>query len=250
MPSRSQSRSFSRGRAAKRYRARSSSVGSGMYSLARGSRSRSLSRRSIGVLHKARPMISLNTHSYSRWTEPETTNYNSQGLPLDFTFKFADIIASTEFQTLYDQFKIDYVMVHIQLVNNPDAAIAPNNDPAAVNNSTNFYPKLWYIRDFDGGSSETLSSIKERQGVKYMVMRPNATLKVKIRPMVAVQTYRTATTTGYGPKRMFLDFVNGTEVPHYGLKCVFDTLGFNPPDTQPYKLRHEIKYYFTCKNVR
>lgn len=151
---------------------------------------------------------------------------------------------------MYDRFKIDYVVVHFQLINNPDASIAPNNEPANVNTSTNFFPKLWYIRDYDGGSSETLTAIKERQGVRYFVLRPNKTYTVKLRPMVAIQTYRTSTTTGYAPKRLMLDFANATNVPHYGLKTVFDTLGYNPPDTQPWKLRHEVKYYFTCKDVR
>jgi len=247
MPRRSLSRSYSRGRASKRFRSRSASRGSGMYAAATAvSRSRSRSRSLIVPRYKP----SLSTHSYSRWTEPQTKDYPSQGLPLDFEFKFDNIIAASEFSSLYDQFKIDYVVVHLQLINVPEASIAPNNDPSAVNNSTNFYPKLWYIRDYDGGDEETLSSIKERSGVKCVVMRPNMVLKIKVRPMVAVQTYRTATTTGYGPKRMTLDFANGSAVPHYGLKTVFDTLGYNPPDAQPFKIRHEVKYYFTCKDVR
>lgn len=209
------------------------------------SRSRSRSRARL-----SRVGVSLNTHKYSRWTEPETKDYVSQGLPLDFEFKFSDVISSSEFANMYDRFKIDYVVVHFQLINNPDATIAINNDPAGSYTSTNFYPKLWYIRDYDGGAEETLSSIKERQGVKYFVMRPNVTYKVKLRPMVAVQTYRTLTTTGYAPKRLALDFANGQEVPHYGLKTVFDTLGYNPPDTQPWKVRYEVKYYFTCSDVR
>lgn len=231
----------------KRSRGRSASRRRGAMSrrLARNppyiSRSRSRTRRS---------RINLNTHRYSRWTEPATTDFVSQGLPLDFEFKFEDIINASEFSSMYDRFKIDYVVVHFQLINNPDASIAPNNEPNAVNTSTNFFPKLWYIRDYDGGSSETLSAIKERQGVRYFVLRPNKTYTVKLRPMVAIQTYRTSTTTGYAPKRLMLDFANATNVPHYGLKTVFDTLGYNPPDTQPWKLRHEIKYYFTCKDVR
>lgn len=208
--------------------------------------SRSVSRARAGPRHRP----SLNTHSYSRWSEPATKSYDSQGIANDFEFKFTDIIGYSEFTSLYDQFKITAVVVHLSLINDPSASIAPNNDPANQNNSANYYPKLWYVRDYDGGSGETLSSIKERQGVKYFVLRPNRSYKIVIRPMVAVQTYRTSTTTGYGPKRMTLDLANGTDVPHYGLKTVFDTLGLNPVDAQPFKLRYEVKYYFTCKNVR
>ena len=244
MPSRSGSRSYSRGRAAKRYRSRSGSRGSGMYAMATASRSRSRSRA------RKVKRISLNTHCYSRWTEPATKSYVSQGESLDFEFKFEDIINYTEFSNLYDSFKIDYVSVTFQLINNPNAFLTPNNDPSAQNPQTNYYPKLWYIRDYDGGSTDTLTEIKERQGVKFFVLRPNKVYTVKLKPMVAVQTYRTATATGYGPKRMTLDFANGVNVPHYGLHTVFDTLGFNPVDTQPWKMRYEVKYYFTCKDVR
>jgi len=49
---------------------------------------------------------------------------------------------------------------------------------------------------------------------------------------------------------MMLDMANGVNVPHYGVKTVFDTLGLNPLDAYPFKLRWEAKYYFTCKDVR
>ena len=204
------------------------------------SRSRTRARRS---------RVSLNTHRYSRWTEPATKDFISQGEALDFEFKFENIINYTEFQSLYDTFKIDYVVVTFQLINNPDSFLYPTGT-TNNQNLTNYFPKLWYLRDYDGGSSDTLTEIKERQGVRYFVMRPNRTYTVKLKPAVAVQTYRTATTTGYGPKRMALDFANGTNVPHYGLHTVFDTLGYNPVDTQAWKIRWEVKYYFTCKDVR
>lgn len=215
-----------------------------MYSAALA-RSRSASRA-----RTARTRVSLNTHRYSRWTEPFTKSYDSQGINNDFEFRFNDIISYSEFTNLYDQFKIDYVVVHLSLITNPDASFATNNVPTAATNSSNWFPKLWYIRDYDSGSAETLTSIKERQGVKYFVMRPNRSYTIKIRPTVLVQTYRTSTTTGYGPKRMALDFANGVDVPHYGLRTVFDTLGLNPVDNQAFQVRCEVKYYFTCKNVR
>lgn len=172
-------------------------------------------------------------------------------MPIDLEFKFSDLINAAEFSTLYDQFKIDYVVVMFQLINNPNSLQPPNATTTQANGQqSNYYPKLWWIRDYDSGSSETLTSIKERQGVKCRVMRPNQTFSVKLSPMVAVQTYATPTTAGYGPKRMYLDFANGTGVPHYGLKCVFDALGNNPADEFPFKIRYEVKYYFTCKNVR
>ena len=149
---------------------------------------------------------------------------------------------------MFDNFRIDYVIMKMQLITNPDANTL--NNVNSTFNSNNWFPKLWYIRDYDGGGSETLSSIKERQGVSFFVLKPNKEYSIKIMPKVAVQTYRTSTTTGYAPKRLFLDFVNGLDVPHYGLKTVFDTLGVDPSDSTGFQVRWEVKYYFTCKDVR
>jgi len=198
--------------------------------------------------------FSLNVHKFSRYTEPATLEFASQGLNTDFEFKFSDVINSTEFSSLFDQFKLETVILKFQLITNPDAIQSTDPQQTGINGSkiqpTNWYPKLWYIRDYDGGTGETLSSIKERQGVKFFIMRPNKEFSIKLKPAVAVQTYKTLTTTGYGPKRMFLDMANGTTVPHYGLKTVFDTLGLNPLDAYPFQVRWEAKYYFTCKDVR
>jgi hypothetical protein len=192
--------------------------------------------------------ISLNKHSFSRYGEAGTVSFNAIGQASDWDFKFNQIINYTEFSSMFDNFRIDYVIMKMQLITNPDANTL--NNVNSTFNSNNWFPKLWYIRDYDGGGSETLSSIKERQGVSFFVLKPNKEYSIKIMPKVAVQTYRTSTTTGYAPKRLFLDFVNGLDVPHYGLKTVFDTLGVDPSDSTGFQVRWEVKYYFTCKDVR
>jgi len=150
---------------------------------------------------------------------------------------------------MFDQFKITKAIVHLQLITNPDSAYALNVGGAAGQIS-NWFPKFWYIKDYDGGSADSLAQIKERQGVKFLVLRPNKTYRIPVSPMVAVQTYRTVSTTGYAPKRLYLDMANGTDVPHYGLNYVVDALGLDPDNTYPFKIRYEIKFYFTCKDVR
>lgn len=238
--------------AARRSRSRSRSRYSRLRSAyANRGRAPSIPRSLRAGSARARKSVSLSRHSYSRWTEPATKDFVSPGLNMDFSFKFNDLISYSEFQTLYDQFRIDYVIVNIQLINNVTSLQPPGTTTTQANGQeANMYPRLWYVRDYDFGSSETLSSIKERQGVKCVVLQPNRPLRIKVVPKVPVQTYRTSTTTGYGPKRMFLDFANGVDVPHYGLFTVFDTYGINVSDTFPYKVRHEVKYYFTCKDVR
>jgi len=150
---------------------------------------------------------------------------------------------------MFDSFKITKAVVKMQLITNPDSTWALNTNSGA-NQQSNWFPKFWYIKDYDGGSADSLAQIKERQGVKYFVLRPNKTYSLPISPMVAVQTYRTSTTTGYAPKRLFLDMANGTDVPHYGMNYVIDALGEDPSNTYPFRIRYEVQYFFTCKDVR
>jgi len=168
-------------------------------------------------------------------------------------FQFDQLLNYSEFQNLYDQFKITRIVLKFSLITNPNSA-AYTNTSAFVNTGgvtlTNWYPKMWFIRDYDGGTADTLASIKERQGVKCVTLQPNRTLSISLRPKIAIQTYRTSTTTGYGPKAMFLDFANGYDVPHYGLNTVIDTQGYDPSNDYPFKIRVERQFFFTCKDVR
>jgi len=195
-----------------------------------------------------RKRFSLNTHSFSRYTTAATISCNSTTQTGQFFFKFDDILNHTEFGAMFDSFKITKAIVKMQLITNPDASVATND--TTINQVTNWFPKFWYIKDYDGGSADSLAQIKERQGVKYIVLRPNKVISIPVIPKVAVQTYRTTTTTGYAPKRLYLDMANGTDVPHYGMNYVIDTLGIDPNNTYPFQIRYEVQYFFTCKDVR
>jgi len=197
-----------------------------------------------------RKRFSLNTHKFSRYTTAATIECNGTTQTGQFFFKFDDMLNHTEFGAMFDSFKITKAVVKLQLITNPDGMNYTNTAPTANFNGTNWYPKFWYIKDYDGGSADSLAQIKERQGVKYFVLRPNKTYSIPISPMVAVQTYRTTTTTGYAPKRLFLDMANGTDVPHYGMNYVIDALGLDPDNSSPFKIRYEVQYFFTCKDVR
>lgn len=201
-----------------------------------------------------RRAFSLNVHHFSRYTAATTLEVNGTTAAGAFEYKFDDILNSSEFTSLFDQYKLTKCILKLQLITNPDSAnptnIAAGGISTYYNNPTNWYPKFWYIRDYDGGGSDSLAQIKERQGVKFFVMRPNKTYNISVSPSVSVQTYRTATTTGYGPRKMFLDMGAGTDVPHYGLHYVVDTLGLDPDNAYPFKIRYEFQYFFTCKDVR
>lgn len=172
---------------------------------------------------------------------------NGVFLARSYMFKFSDLIQAADFSNLFDQYRISKIVLRVTMVNNPDANNYVNQ-PTTVN-STNWYPKLWYIPDYDGGPTETLASIRERQGVKCRTMQPNKILTITFRPKCRVLTYSTATSTGYSPKNIKVDMTD-TNVEHFGMQFVFDSMQADPADTQPFIFNIDRKYYFTCYGVR
>jgi len=219
----------------------------------RASKRRAVARRFTASRSKAarrRKGFSLNTHSFSRFSAANTVDMTGTEQPLSFEFSLNSIYSYSEFTTLFDKYKLTKAIVYIQMITNPDADAITNRPIAsqADYNRCNFYPKMWYIADHDDSATTTIAAIKERVGVKCCVMRPNMVKKIAVSPACAVQLYRTATTTGYGPKYgQYIDMA-ATDVPHYGLKCVFDPLGIDPDST--FSFRYEWKLYFTCKDVQ
>lgn len=189
----------------------------------------------------------LTTYRYSRWASTgqtfEVTTPVFQG---SATFTLDDVKGYTDFSSLYDQFMITYAQLHITLITNPNSFLSTNG---AINaqNQDNWYPKLWYVYDSDDATSLSLDVIRERQGVKYKTLRPNSSIVINVKPRALVQTYRTATSTGYAPKRMFLDVATGYNVPHYGLKFCIDCMGLDPANK--FQVRVETKYWLKFKGV-
>lgn len=202
-----------------------------------------------------RKAFTLNTHRFSRFSAAYTVEMTGTEQPLSFEFALSNLYSYSEFTSLFDKYRLDRAVVYIQLVNNPNTSLVTNvtggtnvNAATSYVNSNNFYPKMWYIADHDDSATTTIAAIKERVGVKCCVLKPNVVKKISIKPACSVQLYRTTTTTGYGPKYgQFIDMAQA-DVPHYGLKCVFDPLGLDPQGT--YSFRYEWKLYFTCKDVQ
>ena len=197
----------------------------------------------------SRSKTSLNFHRFSRYTAASTEVIDGLELDKAYEYKFSDMVAFSEFANLFDRYKLDRVVTTFQLINNPDAYHYPGGT-TLVTTATNFYPKMWFIHDYDDSTAESIGTLKERVGVKCRILQPNKTISVVTKPAVAIQTYKTATTTGYGPKwNQWID-MSASDVPHYGLKVAFDTNALDPVANQGFQVRVENKYYFSCKDVR
>jgi len=187
-------------------------------------------------------------HRYSRYGLASTITLTNTEDSTAYSFAFNDIISSSEFAALYDRYRLDKVIVKLQLITNPDSLLATNTNNA--NSSLNWFPKVWSITDHDDNNTETIAQMKERSGVKCRILRPNQTLTYAVRPAIAAMMYKTATTTGYGPKwGQWID-MNDIGVPQYGLKLAFDMQGLDPISTDGFRVNVEKKFYFTCKDVR
>lgn len=155
----------------------------------------------------------------------------------------------SEFTTLFDQYKIRKVICQIKMLN------VPENTYAAMSNNANygnFYPTIWWVNDKDDSGPYTLAQIKEVQGVRHRVLRPNSELNMVCSPSILGQLYRTSITTGYKPQKGWID-IGQTNVPHYANKFVIDLEGLNTSVLDPLFLpRFKINYrmFFECKGVR
>lgn len=222
-----------------------------------GSKKKAKSRRTqVGrsVFRKPRNMRPKlgagSTYRYSRWASSgQTMELTGPTFSGNNIFSLDDVKGYTDFTALYDQFMISHCQIHVTLISNPNAP-AKNNATIGVGtdwNSNNWYPKMWYVYDSDDSNTLSLDTIRERQGVKYKTLEPNKTMVINVKPRLLVQTYRTATSTGYAPKRMFIDVATGYNVPHYGIKFVLDTMGIDPIDK--FMVRFETKYWLKFKGV-
>lgn len=194
----------------------------------------------------------ISQHVYSRYaTTPLDVSLDTFEYDYAHTFRLNLVKAYSEFTSLYDRYRITCVQLQITLITNPDATLTATSDPASAVpwNTTNWYPKFWYCRDYDDQGPITITEMRERSGVKNFVLRPNKEYKINVRPAILNQTYRTEFSAGYSPHwKQWIDMAQ-PDVPHYGLKWCLDTQGLDPLNTMPFKIRIEQKYFFTCKDV-
>lgn len=166
-------------------------------------------------------------------------DYTSAGL----TYTLDSVVNWGDFGSLFDLYKIHKVDLYVTLQNpNPD-----NTQGLSLITQT-WYPKLWYFNDDDESAAPSLSQFKERQGVKYRVLKPNSTIKITCYPKIQTMTYRTLTSTGYQAMRPnWIDANADYAVPHYGTKLCLD---MNEQTQTGYStnVKVEAKYTLMFKN--
>lgn len=230
----------------KRARSMAGVIARRRFSSRKGFRAYKLRTKSIGL-------AKYNLHSYIRWATPDTLSINvgaSQG-NYSKAFALSETINASELTALYDQYQVVGVKLMFKLMNNPDGASTVPNTGASSSGqqANNMYPKLWFSRDYDNISTETVDELRQRNTTKCKVMRPNSMISFYIRPALRNQVYLDGVTTATSPIwKQWLDCSNST-VPYYGCKFAFDCEGINVTN-QSYQFRVEYKYYLKFKNAR
>ena len=148
-------------------------------------------RRMSRKMHSRVPRTpSNNTHSYVTWltTTPLAGSQSSgtmNGLQyswtatgslseVDLTFGFGavEIPNWAALSAVYDQYRLNGVLMTVKMINDPENATQPNGVSSAYS-GINYYPTVWIVNDYDDVTQTSLSSIKQYTRAKQRVLRPN-----------------------------------------------------------------------------
>lgn len=153
-----------------------------------------------------------------------------------FQFRFADIQNHTEFSALFDQYRLNMIIVRFYL----------KIDPSAQVSGAATFPKLYYRADYDDANTPSgLPELRESNRTVIKVMNPNYPVTIKIKPAVASALFQSLATTAYSAKwKQWVDILNSS-VPHYGLKYAIDDL-----TNSNYRVDIEHIYYFSMRDQR
>lgn len=193
-----------------------------------------------------RKLNQITPYKFTRYSAPLQmimSNTAVQSIGWNQQFKLTDVVNYTDFTTLFDSYKIEKVDFYMQLLTNPEGFTEVNPGQTNLANEA-WYPIMWYVLDDDDSVNPTLAQLREKQGVRRKVLRPNKIIKFTVYPKFQKVVYATATTTGYGPAKGWLDCADAG-VPHYGIKGCVD-FHQNLSNTQ-YNIEVTAKYHLTFK---
>lgn len=159
-----------------------------------------------------------------------------------YSFYLSMLPNYAEFGALYDEYMIKAVQVkftpHHARTTVP-VGMSGNNQAESDNGV--------FITVIDYDDNDLLSGFTEAQQYwSYKSVPGNITHSRYLKPKFLVQTYATATSTGYQPRRGWIDMANA-DVPHYGLKTWITSTAAQFPNIE---YRCEIKYYLAFRGFR
>lgn len=197
-----------------------------------------------------RALNALSVYKFTRYAAPLSMITNTTGvqsIPWTQQFQLTDVVNYTDFTSLFDSYRIDKVDYYMQLLTNPEGFT--DVAPSLTNNAKEaWYPVMWYVLDDDDSTVPTLAQLREKQGIKRKVLKPNQIIKFTVYPKFQKQTYAgPGGLVGYGPSKGWLDCAD-SGVPHYGIKGCVD-FHQNVVATQ-YNVEVTAKYHLSFKGAQ
>lgn len=207
-----------------------------------GRKTRRIFRRTLSAVTGTMDRRKLRTpmvHSFKRMARDGITLAGSAAYnpyTLVFAPNFAQLVNSTDFANLYDQYRINFVVVKFWL----------KIDPSAQTASGASYPKLYWYRDYDDTTVPTsINEMRENAKCKVVVMNPNRPVTIKFKPNTLQLIYQSSIANQFKPAfGQWLDMAT-TSTPHYGFKWAIDDF-----TNTNYTLNAEWTYYFQCRQPR
>lgn len=197
---------------------------------------------------RSRASNQVHTFKIRKSTTAINSSNTSGTLTRDWVFKINDITNYTDYQGMYDQFRLNRVKVEFRIVQQPGAYTA-----------TTALPILYYMVDKTGCANALagISNLLEYPQTKVIYFNDRKMYhKVYFRPGTLIGMLNKDTTTNpptisiggdakSGPK--WFDFENSLGIPHYGMKTaiVGAGLGVNVPQIDCW-----ITYYFQCRGQK
>lgn len=216
----------------------------------------------VSLLRRVRNTMPVDTHHFKRKailvgpdgvqvTSPYalTTGYLGMGMQ----FALTDLPNFAEFTTLFDQFRINKIVLKFIWAGTGLSGIEATNNVM-------FGPSFIYTPDRDdsvapASSQAGANTIREyaRSKEYYFGQQNKRVCTVVIKPSILASNYLTAVTTGYTIKyNQWVDMANAA-LPHYGLKGIFidrQTVAGGAAPAAVLYFECEATYYISCKQAR
>lgn len=146
------------------------------------------------------------------------------------------VVNSSEFSSLFDQYRISYCVTKFWL----------RIDPSAQTAASATYPKLYWVRDYNSQTILSQNDMRERSNLRIAVLKPDRPVVMKFIPnLLTQQNYTGLGTSSYTPVfKKFIDTGSMSAV-HYG--CIYN---IDDLTNTNYKVDIETTVWFQCKNVK
>lgn len=187
-------------------------------------------------------------HNYKRnvgylaiTVDPTTSQYRGAWI-----FKLNDVNNSAEYKALYDQYKLNYVVLKV-IHRSTNISQMETYDQNSMG-----FPYMYYVIDRDDNTAPAdMDEIREYSSSKMFVFTPDKRVcYIKLKPSQLAMSYLSTTATSYNiVYNRWTDWDDNGATPHYGVKLVI----INPQTSTNVRTSRfdvEATYYFSCKTPK